>query len=199
MRRALLLALAALGCASSTGRLAPRPTDLDLVATAASACVDTVAGACEPVRGQTLRVGVTGGGEGAWLVRSLLERALLGRWSLKESATDSTAHSLDVRIVELGVRHRRVERRGVLMKPWILREGGCTLAAKLVSPSGDVLASVRTVASRPEWTPGAEISALTHPTFSPAGTVPTSPGLIAPLAVAGTVGALLALFFVTSD
>jgi len=201
MRRAVpLCALLTLGCASGTAHLSSRPTDLDLVTSAVSACVDTVVTACESLHGNPLRVGLTGGGDGAWLVRSLLEDALLDRqFSVRESTEDSTTNLLDIRIVELGVRHRGIDRRGILMKPWVLREGACALVARALSPSGEVAATARTADARREWTPARDAVVLSHPTFSPSAPVPTIPGLIAPLAVAGVVGTLLALFFVTSE
>jgi hypothetical protein len=201
VKRGLILAgLVVLACASGTTRVVPLATDLDLVARAAGSCIDSVVAACRPLEGLGFRVDLTGGGDGAWLVRSQLERALLEQgFPLRETGGDSTTHVINVRIAELGVRHRQVDRKGIAMTPWVLRDGSCVLAARVLSPSGAVVASVRTNGSAREWTRGADLGRLSDPVFSPSTAVPTTPGLVAPLAVAGVVGTLLALFFVTSE
>lgn len=195
-----LAALAFLSCASGSPQLCPRPTDLELVTTAAQSAVDSVSAVCGASPGERLRLELTGGGEGAWLVRSLLENELLGReLSLRDSGSDSTAHTFQVRIVELGIRHRKVARKGIIMKPWVLRDGSCSLVARLLCPGGEVLASTRAAARRQEWTPAVELAGLFDPTFTPSTAVPTAPGVVAPMVMAGVVGTLLALFFVTSE
>ncbi|MBN1424293.1 hypothetical protein JXA88_07035 [Candidatus Fermentibacteria bacterium] len=201
MRRYLaLVGLGFLACASGSAQLRPQPTDLEMVSRAAAVAVDSVTALCKAYPQEGLSLEMTGGGEGAWLVRSLLEGELLGRgFALRESGRDSTTHTLHVRIVELGVRHRKVDRRGIMMKPWVLRDGSCSLVARLLGPGGDVIASTRAVDRRQEWTPAVELAGLSDPVFTPSAAVPTSPGVVAPMVVAGVVGTLLALFFVTSE
>ncbi len=198
--RLLLAGLLSLACAAGTPRGEAWLSDGDLVSLAVSRCVDSLVAACPSPTEGPLVLTLAGGGDGAWMVRAGLERALLGRgFSLIEGPVDSVRHTLEVRVADLGVRYRQVKRRGVLMTPWVLREGSCTLVGRVVSGLGEVKASVRVSDARREWTPASEVANLTTPSLSPPTPVPTTPALLAPLAVAGLVGTLLALFFVTSE
>jgi hypothetical protein len=146
---------------------------------------------------------MTGEEEKTWLVESLVEAALLSNgFTLIEPsvAEDSLMHVIQVKILDLGVHHRTVDRRGFTRKPWVLREGVCVLVSRGLTAEGDVLFSGETIGRRADWTPAQSLEPLSDPLFTPhLDTVPTSAGILGPLAVVAAAGGLLTLFFITSD
>jgi hypothetical protein len=146
---------------------------------------------------------MTGNEEETWLVRSLVEHSLLDNgFTLVEKtvANDSLAQSLEIKVLDLGVHHRAVDRKGFARKPWVLREGVCVLVSRGVDAEGDVLFSGESIGKMTDWTPAPILERLSDPLFTPdLDAVPTSSGIVGPLAVVVAAGGLMALFFITSD
>lgn len=206
MRKVLPFVVLALtiGCSSTRVAMHSRPSDLELVMGAASTCADSIAHR-STVMPRTIPVSIemTGNEEETWLVKSLIEGSLLnGGFTLVEKSItdDSLTQTIEVKVLDLGVHHRAVDRKGLTRKPWILREGVCVLVIRGVDADGDVLFSGESIGKKADWTPASTLERLSDPLFTPdLGGVPTSSGIIGPLAVVAAAGGLMALFFITSD
>ncbi len=210
MRRApkqaiLMTIILGSACASHKASVHQYATDLDLVLSAVAQCADSVGAACHDLDGPSPWAMEVHGvpDDKSWIVQASMERALLARGlSLDEYASemDSLHCRLQIRVLDLGMRYKEIDRRGFSRAPWVQREGRCLLAVRCIAPEGSILYSGRLDGAAAAWAPGHMVAALADPSIAPTGRpVPTSSGIVGALAVAGAAAGLLALFFITSE
>jgi hypothetical protein len=181
------------------------PDDLTLLSHVAGECADSIGSVCETMDADyPLRITVLGSQDNSrMIVRSAVENACLSRDFLLTDETvdsDSLIYEIEVSVLDLGIRYREIDRRGIDRSPWVLRDARCTVAARCIAWDGTIIFSDHISSQTLDWIPGSYSVVLNDERFPPAGlAVPKSSGIIGPLAVVTAAGSLLALFFITSE
>jgi len=182
------------------------PTNIEMLEQAIGIAADSMA--LVPPEGGALDVKITAGGEGAWLLESVLRSKLVaGGWSVKEAggrdslavAVPAAEFQLQVRLVDLGVIYARTWRKHLLFGRLVERVARVSFMYDLVDQTDNsVLASSAAKSEVRDVVPASALGSLSDPKYpfaSPALEKGQWDRFIEGTLVLAIVGVLVYLFY----